>query len=349
MSIITSLATNQKRDPSGAPFAAGSADNGLSVDAVTGRIVLGNDQNDPAQPAVLLNSRDIPLNGNQISFIGTNGLAYVSILEGDIDIAKDATSGTRPALNLIDLAGSNSSGISFDGLSTIFDFNGAEKARFLSTSHTNRLGLGVNAPTATLHLKAGTIAAGTAPWKYNSGPLLTTAEVGANEFLTDKAFLTITTGAARKEYTLNDIALTAGRVPFVTTNGRLTDNAALTFGTSANGQSLQISGSITSATPVAAFTLTQTWNNAGAAPIGLSMLITDTASQTFNSSLQRAVVNGTTVWNVRKDGALTTGDPGGGAGIWKLGEPTAGAVVLDLANYVEVEINGNIVKLLIST
>ena len=51
------------------------------------------------------------------------------------------------------------------------------------------------------------------------------------EFLTDKSYLTITTGAARKELTLNDIALTSGRVPFATTNGRLTDDADLMFAT----------------------------------------------------------------------------------------------------------------------
>jgi hypothetical protein len=49
--------------------------------------------------------------------------------------------------------------------------------------------------------------------------------------LTDKFYGTITTGAARKELTLNDAALTSGRVPFVTTNGRLTDDADMTFAT----------------------------------------------------------------------------------------------------------------------
>jgi hypothetical protein len=62
-----------------------------------------------------------------------------------------------------------------------------------------------------------------APMKWNSGTLLATPVAGIDEFLTDKRYFTITTGAARKEYTLNDIALTSGRVPFATTNGRLTD------------------------------------------------------------------------------------------------------------------------------
>lgn len=53
------LQTNQKKEQSGAPFAAGSADNGLSVDTTTGRIVLGNDVADPLAPAQLLSNREI--------------------------------------------------------------------------------------------------------------------------------------------------------------------------------------------------------------------------------------------------------------------------------------------------
>jgi len=40
---------------------------------------------------------------------------------------------------------------------------------------------------------------------------------------TDKVYNVIQTGAATKEFTLNDIALTSGRIPYTTTNGRLTD------------------------------------------------------------------------------------------------------------------------------
>jgi hypothetical protein len=105
---------------------------------------------------------------------------------------------------------------------------------------TNRLvvqtdgnvGIGVSTPTAVLHIKAGTTAASSAPLKFNSGSLLTTAEAGAHEFLTDDFYLTITTGAARKGIVLNDgTALTATRVPFATTNGRLTDDSDMTFAT----------------------------------------------------------------------------------------------------------------------
>ena len=94
------------------------------------------------------------------------------------------------------------------------------------------VGVGSATPTARFHLPAGTATANTTPLKFNSGTLLTIAEVGAIEFLTDDYYATITTGAARKKFVLDDgTALTSGRVPFATTNGRLTDDADMTFAT----------------------------------------------------------------------------------------------------------------------
>lgn len=108
--------------------------------------------------------------------------------------------------------------------------------------HTGATAIGSDfTPTAILHLTAGTTGASTAPLKFTSGSLLTTAEAGGVEFLTDKYYGTITTGAARKELTLNDAALTSGRVPYVTTNGRITDDADLLF----DGTDLRLSGRIT--------------------------------------------------------------------------------------------------------
>jgi hypothetical protein len=72
------------------------------------------------------------------------------------------------------------------------------------------VGVGVTGATARLHLQAGSIAANTAPLKFESGSLMTTAEVGAVEFLTDKFYGTITTGAARKEFIQGDNAITDG-------------------------------------------------------------------------------------------------------------------------------------------
>lgn len=89
------------------------------------------------------------------------------------------------------------------------------------------------AATAHLMIAAGSATASTAPLKFTSGTLNTVAEAGAVEFLTDKGYLTITTGAARKELALNDIALTSGRGVFTTTNGRLTDSSTWTYSVTA--------------------------------------------------------------------------------------------------------------------
>jgi hypothetical protein len=58
---------------------------------------------------------------------------------------------------------------------------------------------------------------------------MTAPEIGALEFLTDDLLFTISTGTARKRLALCDASLTSGRVPFATTNGRLTDSANLTY------------------------------------------------------------------------------------------------------------------------
>lgn len=97
----------------------------------------------------------------------------------------------------------------------------------------NRVGLQNNGtPSAWLHLPAGSATAGFAPLKFTSGTLNTTAEAGAVEFLTDDWYATITTGTVRKKFVLdNGTDLVSGRVPFATTNGRLVDDADLTFAT----------------------------------------------------------------------------------------------------------------------
>lgn len=69
---VVSISTSQKKEQSGPPFSSNSADNGLSVDATSGKIVLGNDVGDPAAPAQLLSDREIitedPI-GNLLSLI----------------------------------------------------------------------------------------------------------------------------------------------------------------------------------------------------------------------------------------------------------------------------------------
>jgi hypothetical protein len=84
---------------------------------------------------------------------------------------------------------------------------------------------GVSGPSATVHIAAGSTAAGSAPIKFTSGPLMTTPEAMAVEALTDNLHFTITTGAARKGVVLdNGARLTSGTFPLGTTNGRLIDS-----------------------------------------------------------------------------------------------------------------------------
>lgn len=93
------------------------------------------------------------------------------------------------------------------------------------------VGINMFTPTARFHLPAGVAAASSAPLKFTTGTSMTTAEAGAMEYTTDNLFFTISTGTARKRILFADAVggLTSTRVPFATTNGRLTDAAALTW------------------------------------------------------------------------------------------------------------------------
>lgn len=74
----------------------------------------------------------------------------------------------------------------------------------------------LNVAGGTTSQSAITIRDGVAPTSPAEGQIWRT---------TDKLYNVIQTGAATKEFTLNDIALTSGRIPYTTTNGRLTDTA----------------------------------------------------------------------------------------------------------------------------
>lgn len=107
---------------------------------------------------------------------------------------------------------------------------GAAAAERVRVTSVGRVGVGVS-PTAYLHLPAGSTAASSAPLKFTTGTSMTSAEAGAMEYTTDDLFFTISTGTARKRLLMADPVggLTSGRVPFATTNGRLTDISTLTY------------------------------------------------------------------------------------------------------------------------
>lgn len=133
--------------------------------------------------------------------------------------AGKSTGAGSPASLILSTSTATSTGTTLQTLS--------ERWRISGPNNGNLSNTGLDG-TAYLHLAAGTATASTAPLKFTSGTLQTTAEVGAVEFLTDKFYGTITTGAVRKEITLNDTALTSGTIPVATTNGRLTDSSFTT-------------------------------------------------------------------------------------------------------------------------
>jgi hypothetical protein len=137
------------------------------------------------------------------------GLFYTS--NGDSNVRGDILLGVRTSNDGTSATPTNATGITILGAS-------------------GNVGIATTAPTAALHLKAGTATASTAPLKFTSGISLTTAEAGAIEFTTDDFFATITTGAARKAFVLDDGSrLTSGKIPVATTNGRLVDSTASTL------------------------------------------------------------------------------------------------------------------------
>jgi hypothetical protein len=74
--------------------------------------------------------------------------------------------------------------------------------QYLNKEHYNDDNGGVGTTDSGGHqnvtLRAGATGVGTAPLKFTSGPLMTAAEVGAIEFLTDSLYFTQTTGTTRK-------------------------------------------------------------------------------------------------------------------------------------------------------
>lgn len=71
--------------------------------------------------------------------------------------------------------------------------------------------------------------------KLISGSLLAVPEAGVVEFDTDKAYLTLTSGAARREFTLNDSPHVAGgAVPYVVGGGRLVSSSNFMWGEAFN-------------------------------------------------------------------------------------------------------------------
>lgn len=113
---------------------------------------------------------------------------------------------------------------------------GHAEVQRMTINRNGNIGIGQTAPTAVLHLKAGTASADTAPIKFTSGTLTTAAVAGQMEYLSGTYYLTDATP------TRNIIAVsaTAGLSVTITT-------AKLTAG-GANGSMTFVNGVLTAQT-----------------------------------------------------------------------------------------------------
>jgi len=88
----------------------------------------------------------------------------------------------------------------------------------------------------TVTIRAGTATAGTAPLKFTSGTLLSSAEAGAMEFNSDSLYFTITTGAVRKKVAIyNDSSGATGDIYYRDSGGNF-----VRLGVGGDGKTLRV-------------------------------------------------------------------------------------------------------------
>jgi hypothetical protein len=173
----------------------------------------------------------------------------------------------------------------------------------VATLLNGSVGIQVAAPTAVLHLKAGTATASTAPLKFNSGTLLTTAEAGAVEFLTDAYYGTITTGAARKTFAfLESPAFTTPNIGAA--NGASlslsnTINLIATGGAATAGTATLVAGTVTvNTTAMTATALLFTQRKTAGGTVGFQVTYTQVNGTSFTINSDSALDTSTFSWMI---------------------------------------------------
>ena len=147
----------------------------------------------------------------------------------------------------------------------------------ITISGAGQIGIGVTAPTAALHLKAGTATASTAPLKFTSGTLLTTPEAGAVEFTGSDYWVSV--GTVR--YALAKVLTGSGTLDFSNTAAQTSADLTITVTGASVGDEAIVSppafpaNSMYSAFVSATNTVTVRFNNYSAGAI-------DPASGNFN-------------------------------------------------------------------
>lgn len=161
---------------------------------VTGAGRLGLGTTAPSAKLHLVGAAGVDTLTIQGGTAGTNGI--IGLISNSLAI-KGRIAVIETAGNIV--GGSIIGDIAFNitsAQSLVFGINSIQKMRL---DANGSVGIGVTtAPAALLELGAGTAAAGTAPFKLNSGAVLTAPVAGVMEFLTDALYFTITTGTARK-------------------------------------------------------------------------------------------------------------------------------------------------------
>lgn len=168
------------------------------------------------------------------------------------------------------------------------------------------LGVGVLAPTAKLHLAAGSTQENSAPLKFTSGPLLTTPEDGVMEFLTNTLYFT--SGGVRHQIPFSN----AGEISSVTGISNVAGNISITPQT---GGSVTMTGAFSTSSSSGALIV-----NGG---VGVSQNL-NVAGNVYSATGYMPQIYGsaTSAGNIRIDGAdnATKGNvllasPGGNVGV----------------------------------
>ena len=168
--------------------------------------------------------------GDSVYILDNYGLAGRAFLAIGVSGVQLHNAGNDPTINFPAGGNINAATTLYSSATSHIFYGGTNKQVSIGTAAV---------PTAKLHIAAGAAAATSAPIKLTAGTNMTTPEAGAVEF--DGTNLFFTTGSTRQIAVAATSALTSSRIPFATTNGRLTDSSKLTYGATAD--TLHVEGS----------------------------------------------------------------------------------------------------------
>lgn len=139
------------------------------------------------------------------NFNNNNAANYpTAIFQGSNTQNLRIASNTSSTINYYNISRNDSDGLLYvrgtQSGYTGYWFQNSDNTKYFTFSTSGRFGINVSAPSANLHLPAGTATASTAPLKLTAGTNLTTPENGAFEF--DGTSLYFTVGGIRKTVNL---------------------------------------------------------------------------------------------------------------------------------------------------